>query len=55
MSVVSAGRRVPIRLAPVAIAVVAMTVFVGLFVAPTDRDQGAVQRIMYVHVPSAWL
>jgi heme exporter protein C len=48
-------RRVAIRLAPIAIAAVAITVFLGLFVAPTDRDQGAVQRIMYVHVPSAWL
>jgi len=55
MNVVTAGRRVPIRLAPVAIAAVAFTVFLGLFVAPTDRDQGTVQRIMYVHVPSAWL
>ncbi len=55
MNVAAARRRVPIRLAPIAIAAVTMTVFLGLFVAPTDRDQGAVQRIMYVHVPSAWL
>ena len=28
---------------------------VGLFVAPPDRFMGDVQRIMYVHVPSAWV
>lgn len=55
MNVPTAKRQVPIRIAPIAIAAVAITVLVGLFVAPTDRDQGAVQRIMYVHVPSAWL
>ena len=42
-------------LGPIAVGAVAVTVFIGLFVAPTDRDQGIVQRIMYVHVPSAWL
>lgn len=26
----------------------------GLFVAPPERHMGDVQRIMYVHVPSAW-
>jgi heme exporter protein C len=33
----------------------ATTVLVGLFVVPADAAQGDVQRIMYVHVPSAWL
>jgi heme exporter protein C len=28
--------------------------YVGLFVAPSERYMGDVQRIMYVHVPSAW-
>lgn len=28
--------------------------YVGLFVAPQERHMGDVQRIMYVHVPSAW-
>lgn len=55
MSAATTTRRVPFGLAPIAIGAVAITVFLGLFVAPTDRDQGAVQRIMYVHVPSAWL
>ena len=27
----------------------------GLFVVPPDADQGDVQRLMYVHVPAAWL
>ncbi len=29
--------------------------FLGLFVAPADYQQGESVRIMYVHVPSAWL
>ena len=33
----------------------AITTIVGLFVVPADAAQGDVQRIMYVHVPSAWL
>jgi heme exporter protein C len=28
--------------------------YIGLFVAPAERHMGDVQRIMYVHVPSAW-
>jgi heme exporter protein C len=32
-----------------------MTVLVGLFGVPADAAQGDVQRIMYVHVPSAWI
>lgn len=35
--------------------VVAVTVGAGLTVVPPDAVQGDVQRIMYVHVPSAWL
>jgi heme exporter protein C len=27
----------------------------GLFVAPPERHMGEVQRIMYVHVPTAWV
>lgn len=27
----------------------------GLFIAPADRYMGDIQRIMYVHVPSAWV
>lgn len=28
--------------------------YLGLFVAPAERFMGDVQRIMYVHVPTAW-
>jgi heme exporter protein C len=28
--------------------------YLGLFVAPPERFMGEVQRIMYVHVPTAW-
>lgn len=33
----------------------AATLLVGLVVVPADAAQGDVQRIMYIHVPSAWL
>lgn len=48
-------RSVP-RALPVA-AVVAVTVAIGFIFlyAPTEAVQGEVQRIFYVHVPSAWL
>ena len=28
---------------------------VGLFVAPTDAQQGEVYRVIYIHVPAAWM
>jgi heme exporter protein C len=28
--------------------------YIGLFVAPPERYMGEVQRIMYIHLPSAW-
>lgn len=33
----------------------AATVTIGLFVVPPDAFQGDVQRLMYVHVPAAWV
>lgn len=33
----------------------AVGLYAGLFVAPTDYQQGDAFRIIYVHVPSAWL
>ena len=36
------------------VAVVAASVN-ALFIVPADLNQGDAQRIMYVHVPSAWL
>ncbi|MGH2463904.1 MAG: cytochrome c biogenesis protein CcsA [Candidatus Limnocylindrales bacterium] len=35
--------------------VLGTTVAIGLFVVPADQLQGDAQRIMYVHVPAAWL
>jgi len=33
----------------------AVGIYRGLFVAPADYQQGEVFRIIYIHVPSAWL
>src|SRR3954469_15639724 len=48
--------RVPDRLLG-SVAAVAFTVaaVLGLLVAPPDGVQGQAQRLMYVHVPAAWL
>src|ERR1700746_3193565 len=29
--------------------------YTGLFVAPTDAQQGEVYRIIFIHVPAAWM
>ncbi len=34
---------------------IAVALYLGLFVAPADFRQGESMRIMYVHVPSAWM
>ena len=49
-----AGRREG-ALGVLALVACVASAFVGLFVAPPDADQGDLQRLMYVHVPSAWL
>ena len=46
------GERVLRWAAPVALLVSGV---LSLAVAPPDADQGQVQRLMYVHVPAAWL
>jgi heme exporter protein C len=33
----------------------AVGVFLGLFVAPTDFQQGDVYRVLFLHVPASWL
>ncbi|WP_290867118.1 heme ABC transporter permease CcmC [Aquabacterium sp.] len=47
------------RLAPwcltVALLLSAVGLYLGLFVAPTDHQQRDAYRIIYVHVPAAWL
>ena len=37
-----------------ALAMLAVGTYIGLFVAPAERHMGDVQRIMYIHVPTAW-
>ncbi len=37
------------------VVVAAIGVYLGLFVAPPDYQQGETVRIMFVHVPAAWL
>lgn len=38
----------------VAVVLLLVGSYIGLFVAPAERHMGDVQRIMYVHVPTAW-
>jgi heme exporter protein C len=38
-----------------AVALLALGFYLALFVAPPDYQQGEAVRIMYVHVPSAWM
>lgn len=61
---VSAGERAMGRLTArrgervlgvIALASLAASALVSLAVAPPDAEQGDVQRLMYVHVPAAWL
>lgn len=49
-----AGRLIPI-LAVASIVFIAAGVYAAFFVAPADYQQGETVRIMYIHVPSAWL
>jgi len=49
-----AGRLAPWFLA-LAAALAAAGLYVGLFVAPTDFQQGESYRIIFVHVPAAWM
>jgi heme exporter protein C len=49
-----AGRMVPWFTALAAVLTVA-GLYVGFFVAPTDFQQGESYRIIFIHVPSAWM
>jgi heme exporter protein C len=49
-----AGRMVP-WFAVAAALLAAAGLYVGFFVAPTDAQQGEVYRIIFVHVPAAWM
>jgi heme exporter protein C len=49
-----AGRLVPFCFAVAALAGLA-GLYVGFFVAPTDATQGDAYRIIFIHVPAAWM
>jgi heme exporter protein C len=49
-----AGRAIP-WLAAAALALIGAGLYLAFFVAPPDYQQGETVRIMFVHVPAAWL
>jgi heme exporter protein C len=49
-----AGKLIPWFAIPAAILFV-VGLYVGFFVAPTDFQQGDAYRIMFIHVPAAWM
>src|SRR3954453_12368731 len=49
-----AGKLIPWFAIPAAI-LFATGLFVGFFIAPTDFQQGDAYRIIFIHVPAAWL
>lgn len=49
-----AGKMIPL-FAAAAIILLIMGLYVGFFVAPTDFQQGEAYRIIFIHVPAAWM
>ena len=49
-----AGKLIPLFAIPSALLFVA-GMYVGFFVAPTDAVQGESYRILFIHVPAAWM
>lgn len=49
-----AGKAVP-WCAAIAVVLTAIGLWLGFVVAPTDRQQGEVYRIIFLHVPAAWM
>src|SRR5262245_22805515 len=49
-----AGRMIPWFAVPAAL-LAAAGLYVGFFVAPTDATQGEAYRIIFIHVPAAWM
>src|SRR5262245_53689978 len=49
-----AGKLVPLFAVPSAILFV-IGIYVGFFVAPTEAVQGESYRILFIHVPAAWM
>jgi heme exporter protein C len=49
-----AGKMIPWFMA-LAAALAVAGLYIGFFVAPTDFQQGEVYRIIFIHVPAAWM
>jgi heme exporter protein C len=49
-----AGKMIP-WFAGAAILLTVLGMYIGFFVAPTDHQQGDAYRIIFLHVPAAWL
>jgi heme exporter protein C len=49
-----AGRLVP-GFAIAAVVLAAIGLWLGLILAPTDAQQGEVYRVIFIHVPAAWM
>lgn len=49
-----AGKLVP-WFGALAVVLTAIGLYIGLWVAPTDAQQGEAYRIIFVHVPTAWM
>ena len=49
-----AGRMIPF-FAVAAAVLAAIGLYIGFFVAPTDATQGESYRIIFIHVPAAWM
>ena len=49
-----AGKMIPL-FAVAAILLCIVGFYIGFFVAPTDRQQHDAYRIIYLHVPAAWM
>src|SRR2546428_13724842 len=49
-----AGKIIPWFAIPAAILFV-VGLYIGFFIAPTDFQQGDAYRIMFIHVPAAWM
>ena len=49
-----AGKMIPF-FAVITALLLAVGLYIGFFVAPTDFQQGEAYRIIYIHVPAAWM
>lgn len=49
-----AGKLIP-WFAVIAVVLCGIGLYVGFFLAPTDRQQGDAYRIIFLHVPAAWM